>query len=491
MSQIIANKIVNNAMALNYQTIDDLEGVLQSLNAIYSVTIFNYISSTDSIINNSYNHHYNNRTSREILNTLSLFSNLIVNGMVEGQNSSRIVFSNFRMINKVVRFDENVSIRVEAPLSDMERIYLSASNISHVTIKPKNNISSGSLKVSLIATFAQTSSLKGFHILSNPLHLKVYETSSKSADSKSHYPISFLHDIRFFLPIIEPYTTNSENHYNYTTKCTGKKDFRTFNYICSNSQYPIVHSCNGTKVTFRSTCPQPVVSCQLLNDTLSTGQNNCTVSKVTSSTVICDCYGTVHNPRGRRLESIETVQDEVSVVSAVSFSASDVVTIFETTENISLSNLFQKSLTIIIMYITILSIFILGLVWFCWKESCSDDFSTNVSPIKNNRRNAVSIVSLGDGILKQQLIRHINCIMPQVFQLDKSPFQRLREEIFKHHNFFVLFSPDDFGVNYMTKLVSWIRLFTIQNLQMFLMALFFDIQNPSGILPTLIIIETH
>ena len=101
MSQIIANKIVNNAIALNYQTVDDLEGVLQSLNAIYSVTVFNYISSTDSITNNSYNHHYNNKTSKGILNTLSLFCNLILKGMVEGQNSSRIVYSNFRMINSL------------------------------------------------------------------------------------------------------------------------------------------------------------------------------------------------------------------------------------------------------------------------------------------------------------------------------------------------------------------------------------------------------
>ena len=480
MSQIIANDIVNNAIALNYQTIDDLEGVLQSLNAIYPVTVFNYILSTDTIANNSLNHHYNNRTSSEILNTLSLFNNLILNGMVEGQNSSRIVYSNFRMINKVARFVENVNIRVETPLSDIEKIYLSASNLSHVTIKPKRNISSGTVKVSLISTFAKTSSLKCFSILSNPLHLKVYETSYISADSTSQYPVSPLQNMRFYLPNIQSYPSYIGSGYNFTTKCTGKQDFRIFHYTCSNSQHPIVHSCNGTKVTIVSTCPQPVVSCQLINDTLSTGHNNCTVSKVTSSTVVCDCYSTV---LGRRLQTIETGQDKVSLVSAVSYSASDVVTIFETTKNISLTDLFRTPLTVIIMYIVFGCVFILGLVWFYCKELIIKSiFSATRSPINRNRRNAVPIISLGDGMLKQQLISHINCIMPQVFRLDKSPLQRLQEEVLRHHNLFLLFSPDEVGVKDATKIVSWVRLFTIQNLLMFLMALFFEIQNPSGIL---------
>ena len=300
ITQIIANSIVNNAIALNYQKIDDLEGVLQSLNAIYSVTVFNYISSSDSITNNSYKHHYNNRTSKVILNTLSLFSNLILNGMVEGQNSSKIVYSNFRMINKVERIDRNVNVRVETPLSDIEKVYLSASNISQVSIKLKSNISSGSLKVSLISTFAKTSTLKDFYILSNPLHLKVYEPSSSiSTDSTSQYPISYLQIMRFHLPNIDSYAPNSESLFNHTTKCKGTKDFRIFNYTCSDSQHPIVHSCNRTKNTIVSTCPRAVVSCQLLNDTLSTGQNNCTVIKVSSSTVICDCYNTLHSLRER------------------------------------------------------------------------------------------------------------------------------------------------------------------------------------------------
>ena len=378
--------------------------------------------------------------------------------------------------------DQNFNIKVETPLSDIEKMYLSESNISHAIIKPRSNTSSEPLKVSLITTFAKTSFSKGFYILSNPLHLKVYESSPISSDSTSQHHISYLQYMKFYLPNIDSLAYNSKSRFNYTTKCTGKNDFRTFHYICRNSQHPIVHSCNGTKVAIVSTCPRPIISCQLLNDTLSIGQNNCTLSNLTSSSVICDCYHNVHNPSGRLLQTIETGQEEVNVVSAVSYSVTDVVTIFETTKNVSLSDLFRSSLTVIIMYIVFGSIFILGLVWFCFKDSIMRILSTTRSPINRNRRNAVPIISLGDGMLKLQVISHINCIMPQVFRLDKSPLQRLREEVLKHHNFFLFFSPDAVGVKDLAKIVSWVRLFTIQNLQMFLMALFFDIQNPSGIL---------
>ena len=58
----------------------------------------------------------------------------------------------------------------------------------------------------------------------------------------------------------------------------------------------------------------------------------------------------------------------MNVVSAVSYSASDIVTIFETTKNISLSNLFEASLIVIIMYTVLIIIFIMGLIWFSYNE---------------------------------------------------------------------------------------------------------------------------
>lgn len=94
------------------------------------------------------------------------------------------------------------------------------------------------------------------------------------------------------------------------------------------------------------------------------------------------------------------------------------------------------------------------------------------------RWNAVPISLLvSSSSLKQQLIDYLSSIIPQVIHLKNTPFQRLQNELFAHHNLIVLFSSDN--ISNLNKTIAWTRLFTIQSLLMFLMALLYDLQSPS------------
>jgi len=116
ISHYIANDIVSNALLLSDQSYDNLQGVLQSLNAIYSVTIFNYISSLSSLsgnilnISGTYYLPLNNLTAERVLTTLNRFSNLITNNMVEGQNETKFDYSNFRLTNQVRKIKRSDNI---------------------------------------------------------------------------------------------------------------------------------------------------------------------------------------------------------------------------------------------------------------------------------------------------------------------------------------------------------------------------------------------
>lgn len=139
---------------------------------------------------------------------------------------------------------------------------------------------------------------------------------------------------------------------------------------------------------------------------------------------------------------------------------------------------YRKSLTVILMFC---SLWIVGisLILICgWRRKRMA--SKNELMTKQAERKAQSAkVSHSPAAICSNLQEYVSEIFPSVFG-QKSRIHRLVDEVKKHHRYFNILTASlgEFGDR--SQFLTGIQLLTIQTMLMFLLAVFYDLQCPSG-----------
>jgi hypothetical protein len=411
-------------------------------------------------------------TDTKSTDAFNFLNNLITNyisvlqrqQLVDGGTTSAIL-SNFRTSSSSQSLIHGSNVAVTVPQTALERLanpHVSSVSAS-VSIDPNNPVSSASFAVtqyssSMVAPSANSTVLShvlqiSFTAANNPLIVKI-------ANIKK--PVS-------------------ENAVNFTYNCDGEGKF---NYTCVGSDYPVTINCNGRKGQFTQDCPVRRPTCGLVNMTgipsTKSGKDICTVINVTDSFITCSCLPnmTEIGYAYRRLDSTNQILYQTGVLNLIGMSeytTEELVTTFNAAPHLATLEGVQKVLTVIIMFGVLwvggLTI-IFATVYKQQRQKAKHDER------KTNLIRAVDRKPPKKGEMKDSLARYVRSVFPSVFYQDNW-LMKLKEEILKNHIYLLLLTAPKGELEDKKRIISGVKLLTVQSCLMCLLAIFYDLQCPS------------
>lgn len=246
------------------------------------------------------------------------------------------------------------------------------------------------------------------------------------------------------------------------------------------SGHALLHNCSGRVGKYVSFCPVPVPFCKLIGSTFN--NQDCRVVNYTSMFTQCSCTLVPIKTSCRHLDISSSVLSAVdatgvlNVYTMVTYVASEFMDTFEATPDFSSSAAWKKSLVVVLMFCT-LWCGGFGLI-LAWKWRVKKAMQTKRNGVGNDEAAKISIAATktrSPAAVYAFLQIYVDEIFPAIFS--SKPFiRRLVDEVAKHHRYYTLLTAID--ENKKTILTAF-QLTTTQNMLMFLLALFYDLQGPT------------
>jgi hypothetical protein len=356
----ILSTAVDSNLTINYQS---LSGILSSVNTVMQVSTINSQS----------------------IQTLQLFSDLVSNQLVPGENIVDYIYDSFRIkVISVVYKNDGTDIQITAPQSEMESLFASQSTSSITIQRNKEFLKSEQtdLSISMIVTTVSAYGNFSSQMNNNPVQLKLSSKSNIENNTSIIFHLNHNSEIEF------TYLTSSHvKRYGFNTTCSGNLDNSIHYYTCPQSNEILIHKCNGQYGILTSYCKVLVPSCSLLNsygeiDKSSSFTNTiCTVLDYTKTSTICQCtIQTIQSKR--RLENI-AMNGVVNLVSTSSYVASDIKDTFLSSGNLNSIDSIQHVLIVIIMF-SVLWVSGLLLLFCCmWRQRQQQYYSNKKKILLN------------------------------------------------------------------------------------------------------------
>ena len=298
----LVSSIVSNALSVG-STYDKTEGVLGSLDSVFNnIATSSQVSSARRFLqgaNSSVSGTDNSKIISSSQSTLQQYSQLVVNGMIVGQQPVSSIGNQFRIL-AVVASAEASNVSLAAPLSPLEM--LSGSVASEMKLLIGNLTSS--IKASTVLFNSNLFGNAGFN--SNPFQLNINSDLAQCARSTECFVELVLQNNR-----PTNISVNSPSAVK-VIKCTAS-NLGAVKVACPNDQYVTV-SCNSTEQTVTVQCPT-VYQHSVCNSVLgsSSASSGCKTVNFTALTTTCLCPLTSHQVaglwlHGRRLKKVNVVQ---------------------------------------------------------------------------------------------------------------------------------------------------------------------------------------
>eukprot|EP01040_Poterioochromonas_malhamensis_P014220 gene14220-15723_t len=391
---------------------------------------------------------------------ISSYNSVLLRQQVPGQSAVSSIFSNFRTtsIDQSLATANNVSVSI--PLSNLEKTTGTvASSIS--TSISNDSLSEVNLQLTQISASLVTPA-NNSKVLSNVLQFRVSESSA---------------------PVIVKITNfdsvPSQTQLNFTSQCEGKTDTRILNYTCPGSGYVITHDCTGRTGPMTSQCPIQSAQCNLVNMTGSnpySAKGVCNVIEATDTYTICSCLTNTTTSDGRRLSSSLAEQSGLYNLMAMSqYTTDELVSTFNAAPSLTSAAALEQVLTVIVMFGVLWVgglIIIFGTVWRQQKSKSKHEEKKNIL-IRSVEKNPPTNKNM-----KESLVRYIRSVFPSVFYQDNWLMQ-LKEEILKNHVYLILLTAPKGEMEDKKRIISGVRILTVQTCLMCLLAIFYDLQCPS------------
>lgn len=290
--------------------------------------------------------------------------------------------------------------------------------------------------------------------------------------------------------LVFPITT-----YNITTHCREKKVLTEYNYTCPESYFIITHHCRSKQEVFVSYCPPLRNICNMINMTNGIFLGNssqCRLTKFTQTYTYCTCsihsfISPIEHRRHRKLVVNEAVEDSgaLSLSSMALYEFKDITTTLNAASSLNSAEAVEKSLIVMMMFLILWSSGVAVIAsfsikyWYSKSVKKVQDESLLTNSRKNENQDSTNDNNgkLSDYMqIHDQLVAYIRSSFPYAFQ-DIPFFQRMTTEIWNHHKYIALFSSLQSKVDFKV-CVQGIQIVSFNSFLMFLLAVFYDLQDP-------------
>lgn len=276
-----------------------------------------------------------------------------------------------------------------------------------------------------------------------------------------------------------------------STECNSG-EIEYVNHSCPLTNYEIVHFCNGSAAQLTSHCPdlRSVSVCRIFESGRllePTRQVQCSVDSFTETNTTCLCLMNSRADRGnlqrhsrRRAQSgsdslyVDSGAIEVAAMSELV--ASDFLgTLYVAKELDSLEDI-RRVLIVILLYGVMWTVGLIYLLLLAHTEVGTKRKVTNFDVLHSVKANAIAKATTDPDRIRKYLNDYLDLTFPTVFGVTPW-FDRLKEEISKHHRYLYIFNR---SAEPKRRFITGVHLLTIQSMLMFMLAVFYDLQFPDG-----------
>uniref|UniRef100_A0A7S3M5U4 PKD/REJ-like domain-containing protein n=1 Tax=Spumella elongata TaxID=89044 RepID=A0A7S3M5U4_9STRA len=446
----VSLSIVNGAQSTASVTFESIAGVLASVDAVA-------FASANAV-----------PVGEKMLETVSLFADLVTSQRVSGESSVEYIYDSFRSASVRQFAAPSAGLKVSTPQTFAE---LSANIPAASASLALTGDTEEEVAVSLVSTAASSYGANGTAFNSNPLRLQV---SRASTDATKVTLVLHNHEAQEYTneTIADSLMLNST--------CTGVEDTSVYYFPCPLSDKVLKHNCTGLSGIMTSYCPIKAPSCSVKDP--STGafvaENSvCSVVSFDAYSTTCECV-LASAPANRRLSNDALDQSGVlDLVTATTFLGNQFADTFMASGQFDSPEAFQRVLTVIVMFSTLWACGLALIVGCAWRRKVMEKKnSKDLSKLERKMQSAQ--VSRSPAAVRQYLADYVRETLPSVFS-SKPFFSRMYGEVKRHHRYLKLITAPNGQSGDKERVLTAVELLSIQTMLMFLLALLYDMQGPS------------
>jgi hypothetical protein len=301
--------------------------------------------------------------------------------------------------------------------------------------------------------------------------------------------VASVEDIDVMMYIQKDRATLSEtisSNVTYTERCSFG-EFRSVNHTCPNSVVVVTLRCVGAEETVRGSCPgfREETTCQ---SAVSGSSVNCVAVTYSATNVTCKCSlkgSSSSSSRARKLLSSGTSQlsllgDQTGANHVAAMSAyvgEEFAGTWTSAESInSIADLRHALIVITAVCVLWIGGFVLILVSAAKSQLNDEKYKKQEAALQRRKKCARDSKSPSD--IQEYLMHYAEEVFPVAFR-DAPRLNRVYEELKRHHRYFLMLTCTSDASTDRGRIISGVRLLTVQTMLMFLLAVFYDLQAPA------------
>ena len=438
-----------------------LTNIAQLQSASYA-TVSGVLAAVDSAASATARSAPNASAASAVLDTVSLFTQLVESQLVVGQRNVEYVHDSFRMV--AVRLQQQSgdlggAMELSVPLTALEIV---AGSVPSLVALDPASVGEDEVALSLISSSPSVFGSLGESFNTSPLRLRL--SHSTAAPTMVNFTLRHHTAMEF---------TNASYAAAliFNSSCGGMFDQSVHYYRCPLSGKLLVHRCMGERGVMTSHCPVLRPSCSLLNASTSTSDVNssvCTVSGYDAYSTNCSC--TIYpasgpSSRRRRLSDTLAQSGVLDVVSFSIFLVSDFADTFETAEDFDSLEDVKKVLIVIVLFSALWGGGLLLILSCTWRRTAMEKVHISQEAKLQKRAERVQgSRSLTE--VRRYLTEYVVTTFPAVFS-NKPFFSRLYGEIRRHYRYIRIFTAEDGEHGDKQRILTGAYLLSMQTMLMF------------------------
>jgi hypothetical protein len=404
-------------------------------------------------------------TTSTVVSLVESCNSVILDSMLIGETSMTSTFDSFStVLSRESINEENVTLTLPAAVGQAA---------SSVTIP---SAGSGDMKVSAIVTKAWAYG-KNTSLISDAVSVSFanFYESPTTLSSATTLTSAVMDVIFMFQKNSGSMLSAVPSLYNFTRLCR-YGEYSSHSYLCPDSGRTVAVNCTGALSVLTALCPGVVAATACAS--AAGNAVSCSVLGNTATNLTCKCAVGRWNRSGRRLGSGKSSMTGLTQIAVLAdYVGEEFAATLETAATLNSAADLRKVLIVIVAFVVLWAAGFVTITSAAFRSKIDAPAhqaqKQSFERMKRYAQAARSPVAIGE-----YLTGYINEVFPSAFK-DKPSLYCLFDELYRHHRYILLFSCSNDEKSDKNRVVTGVRLLTVQTMLMFLLAVFYDLQAPS------------
>jgi hypothetical protein len=283
----------------------------------------------------------------------------------------------------------------------------------------------------------------------------------------------------FVLPLTSAISSDViPSAYSFTERCA-YGEFRSITHECPDSGTEVTMNCTGGVEVLTAECPGQKQSASC-GSAIGDSSLSCMLLDSTDSFLTCSCLLPSASRRRRLDTSVNSVLDQtgVSHVAALTeYVGEEFAGTLSSAADLNSAAAFRRVLIVIVAFIVLWSGGFAIVMSAAFRSKMhAGQHKEQAASFERMKRYAQATRS--PVAISEYLRNYVDEVFPSAFK-DKPNLECLFDEIYKHHRYVLVVACSNDKKSDQNRIVTGVRLLTIQTMLMFLLAVFYDLQAPS------------